>query len=151
MFYLSGKILFSHLILQGTVSRDCQHFFYQKTPPGPHRNRQKWCWEIFRFCEYICEIFRSREDIKQGCGSGSAGIQKEIFFNKCKKIAKNCKFIQFFKSKLAQSSIVSYFWAIFCVFYNYKKTLHEFIFFILCKAGSGSAFFKQLDPDPNSE
>ena len=28
------------------------------------------------------------------------------------------------------------------------ETLHEFIFNKFCQAGSGSAFFKQLDPDP---
>ena len=52
-------------------------------------------------------------------------------------IAINCKFIQFFKIKYAQSSIVSYFCAIFYVFYNYRKLFM-------------SLFFTNfVDPDPD--
>ena len=60
------------------------------------------------------------------------GTNFQIKTEKCKEIAKNGKCIQFFKGKFAQSSIVSYFLSIFYVFYNYKKTLHSFIFYKLC-------------------
>ena len=31
----------NHFSVKGTVSRDFRHFFYQKTSPGLHMNRQK--------------------------------------------------------------------------------------------------------------
>ena len=42
-----------------TLEGKCQEIFnnlcYQKTPPGPHINRQKQFREIFSFCEDIRE------------------------------------------------------------------------------------------------
>ena len=45
----------SYTMFKGTVSRDFQHFFYQKTQPRPHMNSQK------RFCK----IVGFREDIRK--------------------------------------------------------------------------------------
>ena len=39
--------------IKGTVSRDFPYFFINKTPSGPHINRQNRRCQIFRFCEDI--------------------------------------------------------------------------------------------------
>ena len=41
--------------LNGTVSREFDHFFAEKIRPGPHMNRQKLFRELFRFRKDIHE------------------------------------------------------------------------------------------------
>ena len=51
---------------------------------------------------------------------------------------------QIFKVNLHKLLLLSYFYD----YFQLKTTLYKVIFYKFCKAGSGSAFFKQLDPDP---
>ena len=53
-------------------------------------------------------------------------------------------------SKFAQGPLFLTFEQSF-MFLQLKKTLHKVIFSKFFKAGSGSAFLKQMDPDPHSK
>ena len=56
-----------------------------------------------------------------------------------------------FKSKFAQSSIVSYFRVIFYVFYDYRKLFMSLFFTKFVKLDPDPHSFYLLDPDPHSE
>ena len=79
-------------------------------------------------------------------GSGSRRETTE----KYDEIGKNCKLIQFFKINLHKAHRFLLL-RIFFMFLQLKKILHKGYIFQIFKAGSGSAFLKQLDPDPHSE
>ena len=69
---------------------------------------------------------------------------------KCKEIAHNCKFIQFFKVNLHKAPLLLTFEQLF-MFNNYRKICMSLFFTNFVGSGSGSAFFKQLNPDQYSE
>ena len=58
-------------------------------------------------------------------------------------INNNCNFIKNFKVNLDQGFLA------ISLFVSSTKNLHKLFFYKVFKAGSGSTFKKQLDPDPH--
>ena len=113
------------------------HILFRAMDPDPHKFAFIY---IFRSWIRIRMLNADPDPGGKTCQIKTEKMQENRYGN-------NCKIIKIYKVNFHNLHCFLLLGNLFCILQR-QKTLHKVIFFL---AGSGSAFFRQLDLDPHSE